>query len=344
MGFNYKREVPSAEHLKELLPVSKDCVEARQKRITEIENVLSGRNDKILLIIGPCSADNEDSVCDYVSRLREIQEKVSDKILIVPRVYTNKPRTTGDGYKGMMHQPDPNEAPNAFEGIKAIRKMHLRVLRETGFVSADEMLYPGNHPYLDDILGYVAVGARSVENQQHRLVASGLDMPIGMKNGTGGDTGVMFNAIHAAQHGHDFIYQSHEVTTDGNPYAHAILRGGIDERGRNIPNYHYEDLLRIANEYDKKGFKNPAIIIDTNHNNSAKQYAQQPRIASEVIHSMGYESILRKLIKGFMVESYIEEGNQPISDSQVYGKSITDPCLGWQATEQMIYKLAEQLA
>lgn len=344
MGFNYKREVPSAEHLKELLPVPKDCVEVRQKRITEIENVLSGRNDKILLIIGPCSADNEDSVCDYVSRLREIQEKVSGKILIVPRVYTNKPRTTGDGYKGMMHQPDPNEAPNAFEGIKAIRKMHLRVLRETGFVSADEMLYPGNHPYLDDILGYVAVGARSVENQQHRLVASGLDMPIGMKNGTGGDTGVMFNAIHAAQHGHDFIYQSHEVTTDGNPYAHAILRGGVDERGRNIPNYHYEDLLRIASEYDKKGFKNPAIIIDTNHNNSAKQYAQQPRIASEVIHSMGYESILRKLIKGFMVESYIEEGNQPISDSQVYGKSITDPCLGWQATEQMIYKLAEQLA
>lgn len=342
MGFNHKREVPSSEHLKELLPVPNDCAKKRIKRIKEIEDILGGNDNRIMLIIGPCSADNEDSVCDYISRLAVVQEKVKDKILIVPRVYTNKPRTTGDGYKGMMHQPDPNNAPNAFDGIMAIRKMHIRVMQETGFVSADEMLYPDNHPYLDDILGYVAIGARSVENQQHRLVASGLDMPVGMKNGTGGDTGVMFNAIHAAQHGHDFIYQSCEVATDGNPFTHAILRGGVDERGRNIPNYHYEDLLRIATEYDKKNFKNPAIIIDTNHNNSSKQYAQQPRIASEVMHSMGYESILRKLIKGFMIESYIEEGNQEISKNRIYGKSITDPCLGWCDTEKMIYKIAEQ--
>lgn len=343
MGFNYRKKMPSADHLKELMPVPADCAGKRLERIREIENILAGRDDRILLIIGPCSADNEDSVCDYISRLAGIQEKVSDKILIIPRVYTNKPRTTGDGYKGMMHQPNPNDAPNAFDGIMAIRKMHIRVMQETGFVSADEMLYPGNHPYLDDILGYVAIGARSVENQQHRLVASGLDMPVGMKNGTGGDTGVMFNAIHAAQHGHDFIYQSHEVASDGNPYAHAILRGGVDERGRNIPNYHYEDLLRIAKEYESKGFDNPAIIIDTNHNNSAKQYEQQPRIASEVMHSMGYESILRRLIKGFMVESYIEEGSQKIGENCIYGKSITDPCLGWQETEKMIYKLADQL-
>ena len=343
MSFTFKKEMPSAEHLKELLPVPSDSAEIRIKRIREIEAVLSGKDNRILLIIGPCSADNEDSVCDYISRLASVQNEVNDKILLVPRVYTNKPRTTGEGYKGMMHQPDPNEAPNAFEGIKAIRQMHLRVLRETGFVSADEMLYPGNHPYLDDLLGYVAVGARSVENQQHRLVASGLDMPIGMKNGTGGDTGVMFNAIYAAQHGHDFIYQNHEVTTNGNPYAHAILRGGIDERGRNIPNYHYEDLLRIASEYDEKGFENPAVIIDTNHNNSAKQFNQQPRIASEVMHSMAYEPLLRKMIKGFMVESYIEEGNQKRGENSIYGKSITDPCLGWKDTETMIYKLADQL-
>lgn len=343
MGFNYTRRIPSADHLKEFMPLPADCVEKRAKRINEIENILSGQDKRILLIIGPCSADNEDSVCDYISRLAKVQQQVEDKIVIVPRVYTNKPRTTGDGYKGMMHQPDPNEKPNAFEGIKAIRKMHIRVMQETGFVSADEMLYPDNHPYLDDILGYVAVGARSVENQQHRLVGSGIDMPIGMKNGTGGDTTVMFNAIHAAQHSHDFIYQNYEVKTSGNNYAHGILRGGVDDKGRNIPNYHFEDLIRIAEEYDTKGFHNPALIIDTNHNNSAKQYAQQPRIVSEVLHSMAYESILRKFVKGFMIESYIEEGNQQIGEDSVYGKSITDPCLGWADTERMILKTADQL-
>ncbi len=343
MGFCYKKQMPSAAHLKELIPVSAKTAKQRQERLEQLNRILSGADNRLLLIIGPCSADNEDSVLDYIQRLRRVQEKVKDKIMIVPRVYTNKPRTTGEGYKGMMHQPNPTQAPNAFEGLKAIRKMHLRVLEETEFIAADEMLYPDNHSYLDDILGYVAVGARSVENQHHRLVASGVDLPVGMKNGTGGDTGVMFNAIHAAQHGHDFIYQTYEVSTEGNPYAHAILRGGVDELGRNIPNYHYEDLLRIAYEYDKKGFENPAIIVDTNHNNSAKQYAQQPRIASEVMHSMTYEPILRKLIKGFMVESYLEPGSQKIEEHRIYGKSITDPCLGWIETEQMIYDMAEKL-
>lgn len=343
MGFNYTREMPSADHLKELMPIPADCAEKRIKRLREIEMILSGKDNRILLIIGPCSADNEDSVCDYISRLAKVQQQVEDKIVIVPRVYTNKPRTTGVGYKGMMHQPNPNDKPNAFEGIKAIRKMHIRVMQETGFISADEMLYPDNHPYLDDILGYVAVGARSVENQQHRLVGSGIDMPIGMKNGTGGDTSVMFNAIHAAQSRHDFIYQNYEVTTSGNEFSHGILRGGVDDKGRNIPNYHYEDLLRIAQEYDKKGFSNPALIIDTNHNNSSKQFAEQPRIVSEVLHSMAYDSILKKSVKGFMIESYIEQGSQQIDEYSVYGKSITDPCLGWAETEKMIFKTADQL-
>ncbi|MBQ5597535.1 MAG: 3-deoxy-7-phosphoheptulonate synthase [Clostridia bacterium] len=343
MPFNYKKQMPSAEHLKELMPVPENLAKARQKRLDELCDIFSGNDDRLLLIIGPCSADNEDSVADYMQRLCKVQEKVADKIFIVPRIYTNKPRTTGEGYKGMMHQPNPVKAPDAFEGLKAIRRMHLRVVSETGFICADEMLYPDNHSYLDDILGYVAVGARSVENQQHRLVASGVDMPIGMKNGTSGDVGVMFNAIYAAQHGHDFIYQTHEVSTEGNPYAHAILRGSIDEHGRNIPNYHYEDLLRIASQYETKGLLNPAIIIDTNHNNSGKQYQQQPRIASEVMHSMMYEPLLKKMIKGFMVESYIEPGCQKIDEYGVYGKSITDPCLGWNETEKMIYDIAEKL-
>ncbi len=343
MGFCYKKQMPSAAHLKELIPVSAAAEKRRKARLEQLNRILAGDDTRLLLIIGPCSADSEDSVLDYILRLNRLQDAVADKIFLVPRVYTNKPRTTGEGYKGMMHQPNPTQAPNAFEGLKAIRKMHLRVLEETDFIAADEMLYPDNHSYLDDILGYVAVGARSVENQHHRLVASGVDLPVGMKNGTGGDTGVMFNAIYAAQHGHDFIYQTYEVSTEGNPYAHAILRGGVDELGRNIPNYHYEDLLRIASEYDQKGFSNPAIIIDTNHNNSAKQYMQQPRIASEVMHSMAYEPILRKLIKGFMVESYLEPGAQKIEEHRVYGKSITDPCLGWDETERMIYDMADKL-
>ncbi len=343
MGFQYKKQMPSAQHLKELIPVTPAMAKRRRARMDALERILSGGDSRLLLIIGPCSADSEEAVLDYITKLAAIQEAVSDRIFIVPRVYTNKPRTTGEGYKGMMHQPDPAEAPDAFAGIKAIRRMHLRVLAETDFVAADEMLYPDNHPYLDDILGYVAVGARSVENQHHRLVASGVDLPVGMKNGTGGDISVMFNAIQAAQHGHDFIYQTYEVSTGGNPYAHAILRGGVDERGRNIPNYHYEDLLRIADAYDKKGFANPAVIVDTNHNNSAKQYRQQPRIASEVMHSMAYEPLLKRIIKGFMIESYLEPGAQKIEENRIYGKSITDPCLGWAETELMIYDMAEKL-
>ena len=343
MGFQYKKQMPSAQHLKELIPVTPAMAKRRRARMAALERILSGGDSRLLLIIGPCSADSEEAVLDYITKLAAIQEAVSDRIFIVPRVYTNKPRTTGEGYKGMMHQPDPAEAPDAFAGIKAIRRMHLRVLAETDFVAADEMLYPDNHPYLDDILGYVAVGARSVENQHHRLVASGVDLPVGMKNGTGGDISVMFNAIQAAQHGHDFIYQTYEVSTGGNPYAHAILRGGVDERGRNIPNYHYEDLLRIADAYDKKGFANPAVIVDTNHNNSAKQYRQQPRIASEVMHSMAYEPLLKRIIKGFMIESYLEPGAQKIEENRIYGKSITDPCLGWAETALMIYDMAEKL-
>lgn len=342
MSFTYERQLPSSAHLKELLPISAAAAKRHKQRVDDMKKILSGELDRLLLIIGPCSADNEDSVCEYIDRLAAVQEKVKDTIFIVPRVYTNKPRTTGEGYKGMMHQPDPTEKPNAFEGMKAIRHMHIRVLSNTDFVAADEMLYPGNYPFLDDVLGYVAIGARSVENQQHRLTCSGLDVPVGMKNGTGGDVSVMFNAIYAAQHGHDFIYQNWEVKTDGNPFTHAILRGGIDERGRNLPNYHYEDLLFVAQEYDGKGFANPGIIVDTNHNNSAKQYEQQPRIASEVLHSMNYEPLLRKMIKGFMVESYLEPGAQKIDEHRIYGKSITDACLGWTETEAMIYSMAER--
>ncbi len=342
MSFVFERELPSAEHLKELLPVSESVAAMRERRVALMKKVISGEYDRLMLIIGPCSADNEEAVLDYIHRLAKVQEKVEDKIFIVPRVYTNKPRTTGEGYKGMMHQPDPTQKPNAFEGIKAIRHMHLRVMEETGLVAADEMLYPDNYAFLDDVLGYVAIGARSVENQQHRLTCSGLDIPVGMKNGTGGDVDMMFNAIRAAQASHDFIYREWEVATSGNPYAHAVLRGGVDSKGRTIPNYHFEDLEWIAEQYQAKGLKNPAIIVDTNHSNSGKKYEQQPRIASEVMHSMKYDPLLRKMVKGFMIESYIENGAQKIDDHQIYGKSITDPCLGWRETERMIYDLADK--
>ena len=320
MSFVFERELPSAQHLKELLPVDEKAAAMRERRIALMKKIMEGEYDRLMVIVGPCSADNEEAVLDYMHRLAKVQEKVADKIFIVPRVYTNKPRTTGEGYKGMMHQPDPTQKPNAFEGLKAIRHMHIRVMQETGLVAADEMLYPGNYAFLDDVLGYVAVGARSVENQQHRLTCSGLDIPVGMKNGTGGDVDIMFNAIRAAQSGHDFIYQNWEVATEGNPYAHAVLRGGVDSRGLTIPNYHFEDLLRIAQEYQARGLSNPAIIVDTNHSNSAKQYEQQPRIASEVMHSMKYDPILRSMVKGFMIESYIEPGAQKIDDHQIYCK------------------------
>ena len=300
------------------------------------------RAKSYLVIIGPCSADREDAVCEYMSRLAKVNEQVKDKLVIVPRVYTNKPRTTGGGYKGMLHQPDPEKKPNMYEGLVAIRKLHMRVIEDYGFTTADEMLYPENYSYLSDVLSYVAIGARSVENQQHRLVSSGMDVPVGMKNPTSGDLGVMLNAVYAAQHGHDFIYRTWEVETKGNPLAHTILRGAVSKHGQCLPNYHYEDLVRLVDVYAKKDLKNPAAIIDANHSNSNKQFKEQIRIVSEILHSRRYNDDVKKMVKGVMIESYIEEGNQKICDHMTYGKSITDPCLGWEDTEKLIYKIAEE--
>ena len=306
----------------------------------EIKEVFEGRDNRKLLIIGPCSADNEDSVIDYIGRLARIQEKVEEKILIVPRIYTNKPRTTGEGYKGMLHQPDPTEKPDMIKGIIATRHLHMRAVEETGFVCADEMLYPENYQYLDDVLGYIAVGARSVENQQHRLVASGVDVPVGMKNPTSGDYTVMMNAILAAQHGHTFIYRGWEAHSQGNPLAHSILRGYTNKHGQSQPNYHYEDLIRLCDYYDERELSNPAVIIDTNHSNSNKNPYEQPRIIKDVLHSGRQNERIDGILKGFMVESYIEDGNQKVGGG-CYGKSITDPCLGWDKTEKLIYEIAD---
>lgn len=342
MSFEYIQEIPSPEKIFEEIPMPKDLAEVKKKRDAEIRDVFERNNDKFLLIIGPCSADYEDAVLDYVNRLAKVQEKVSDKIIIIPRIYTNKPRTTGEGYKGMLHQPDPNKKPNLYEGIISIRNLHINVIRQTHLTCADEMLYPENYAYLDDVLSYVAIGARSVENQQHRLVVSGMDIPTGMKNATSGDITIMFNAIQAAQSEHDFIFRGWQVHTKGNPLAHAILRGAVNHYGRNIPNYHYEDLLYTAEQYEKRGFENPAIIIDTNHANSNKRYYEQPRIAYEIIDNMLYDSKVRNMVKGLMIESYIVGGCQSVSE-HTYGKSITDPCLGWEETEEMIYKIADKL-
>ena len=294
------------------------------------------------MIIGPCSADNEDSVRENVRRLPKLKENVKDRLVLTPRIYTNKPRTTGEGYKGMLHQPNPDKAPDLYAGIMAIRKMHIRAMKESGLTAADEMLYPENRSYLDDILSYEAVGARSVENQQHRLTASGMDIPVGMKNPTSGDLSVMLNSIVAAQMGHRFIYRTMDVTTSGNPLAHTILRGGVDKYGQCIPNYHYEECVRLWELYQKKDLKNPAAVIDVNHSNSNKKYKEQIRIVSEVLHSRRYNPDLKKMIKGVMVESYLEEGRQDISADMIYGKSITDPCIGWEDTEKLIYKIAEE--
>lgn len=338
MEFTKKLAIPM--EVKEMYPLTGRTNEIVEEQIAKIKRVLDGKDNKLLLIIGPCSADNEDSVIDYISRLRPVQDKVSDKIVIVPRIYTNKPRTTGDGYKGFVHQPNPNQKPDLFKGIIAVRELHMRAVRETEFACADEMLYPENHKYLDDLLAYVAVGARSVEDQQHRLTASGLGIPVGMKNPTGGDNSVMLNAIMAAQHKHTFIYRGWEVHSNGNPYAHAILRGFSDSSGRSMPNYHYEDLIRLCDSYDEKGLVNPGIIVDTNHANSGKNPFEQPRIIKEVLYSCRHSETIGRHVKGFMVESYIEDGAQKIGDG-VYGKSITDPCLGWEKTEKMIYEIAE---
>ena len=342
MNMNFKRKLPIPMEIKELYPLSLALEQKKTARDVAIRQVFEGKSDKFILVVGPCSADSEEPVLDYVSRLAAVQEKVADRLILIPRVYTNKPRTIGDGYKGMLHQPDPTAESDLLKGIIAIREVHIRVLEETGLSSADEMLYPENHRYLSDLLSYVAVGARSVENQQHRLTASGLDIPVGMKNPTGGDISVMMNSITAAQHPHAFIYRGWEVESAGNPLAHAILRGYVNKHGQSLPNYHYEDLRFLADRYAESGLKNPAVLVDTNHANSGKQFREQPRIASEVLHARRHSEDIRKLVKGLMIESYIEEGAQKIGDG-VYGKSITDPCLGWADTEKLIYAVAEQV-
>ena len=343
MGMKINAELPLPADLKAEYPLPDEIVRIKEKRDREIRDIFTGRSDKFVVIVGPCSADNEDSVCEYVNRLAEVNEKVSDRLMIIPRIYTNKPRTTGEGYKGMLHQPDPEKKPDLVHGLIAMRKMHMRVIEESGLTSADEMLYPDNWSYLSDILSYVAVGARSVENQQHRLTISGLDIPAGMKNPTSGDFSVMLNSVIAAQGSHTFIYRNWEVKTTGNPLTHTILRGAVNKHGNAIPNYHYEDVQLLLEKYRETNLKNPAVIIDANHSNSNKQYKEQIRIVSEVLHSRRYHPGLKKLVKGVMIESYLEEGNQPITDHRVFGKSITDPCLGWDDTEKLLYQIAESV-
>ena len=342
MNMNFKRKLPIPMEIKEQFPLSYKLEQLKVKRDTEIKSIFEGKDDRLLLIIGPCSADHDDSVIDYISRLRNVQDKVADKILIIPRIYTNKPRTTGDGYKGMLHQPDPNKESDMLKGVIAIRNLHLRAIEETGFTCADEMLYPENHRYLSDLLSYVAIGARSVENQKHRLTASGLDIPVGMKNPTSGDISVMMNSITAGQHSHTFIYRGWEVESQGNPLTHAILRGYVNKHGQSMPNYHYEDLIHLAENYESSQLKNPGVIIDTNHANSGKNWAEQPRIAKEVLHSCRHSDDIKKIVKGLMIESYIEDGAQKCEEG-IYGKSITDPCLGWEKTEKLILELADLL-
>ena len=340
MNVEFKRKMPTHQALKDMYPISDELVKIKRENDKALQAVFTGDDDRLVLVIGPCSADREDAVLEYISRLRRVQERVIDKIIIVPRVYTNKPRTTGDGYKGMLHQPDPNSSPDMLKGLIAIRKLHMKVLEQTGFSCADEMLYPENHNYLSDVLSYVAVGARSVENQLHRLTASGLDIPVGMKNPTGGDLSVMMNSITAAQHAHTFVYSNWEVQSKGNPLAHAILRGYANKHGRTVPNYHYEDLQFLCELYAKSGLLNPGVVIDTNHSNSGKHWEEQPRIAKEILHSTRHSGDIFRMVKGLMIESYLEDGNQS-PDGCVYGKSITDPCLGWDKTERLILELAD---
>lgn len=342
MNMEFVRKLTIPAEVKEMYPLTGEMARCFEQRDIQLKNILSGKDQRLLLIIGPCSADHPDSVLDYMQRLRRVQEQVEDKIFIVPRCYTNKPRTTGKGYKGMLHQPDPDKAPDLLGGIIAIRKMHMRAIEETGLTCADEMLYPENRSYLDDLLSYEAIGARSVENQQHRLTASSMDIPAGMKNPTSGDLSVMMNSIKAAQSAHNFIYRGCDVTTTGNPLAHAILRGGVDKYGTTIPNYHYEDLKRLASLYEESGLENPACVVDVNHSNSGKKFKEQIRIVSEVLHSRSYDPAIHKLVKGVMIESYLFEGAQKICPEMIHGKSITDPCLGWEDTEKLLYSIAEK--
>ena len=342
MAMEMVRVLPDREAIKVQYGLTKEFTDKKQKRDAEIAKVFTGESNKFLMIIGPCSADREDAVLEYIHRLAKLQEQVADKILIIPRIYTNKPRTTGDGYKGMLHQPDPTKGADMLSGLLAIRHLHTQAFEDTGMTCADEMLYPENYAFLSDVLGYVAVGARSVENQQHRLVASGVDQPIGMKNPTSGDLTVMLNSITAAQHHHTFLYRNAEVHTTGNPLAHAILRGAVDAYGRTQPNYHYEDLSRLYEMYAAKNLKNMALIVDANHSNSGKQYLEQIRICNEVLHSCRHSDNIRSMVKGLMVESYLEDGAQKVEEG-VFGKSITDPCLGWEKTEQLMFTIADQL-
>ncbi len=342
MSLNFLREAITPQELQEEFPLPKEHAAIKETRDQEIKAVFTGESDKFLAIIGPCSADNEDAVCDYITRLAKVQEDIKEKVIIIPRIYTNKPRTTGEGYKGMVHQPDPEKKPDLCEGLIAIRKMHLRAIAETHLFAADEMLYPDNWSYLEDILSYVAVGARSVENQQHRLTVSGIDIPCGMKNPTSGDYTVMLNSCIAAQGRHTFLYRGWEVKSDGNPLTHTILRGAVDKYGVSHPNYHYEDISRLIEQYNKLDLVNPATVIDANHSNSNKKYNEQSRIVSEILHSRKVSDEIRKFVKGVMIESYIEEGNQSISE-RVYGKSITDACIGWEETERLLRKMADNL-
>lgn len=341
MEMEFLRKLPTPSEIKEEFPLHKEIEQIKAERDAILKNIFEGRDERLLLLIGPCSADNEDAVLDYLCRLRKAAEKVKDKIFVVPRIYTNKPRTIGAGYKGMLHQPDPERGTDMLKGIIAIREMHMRAVKETGFTCADEMLYPENHRYLSDLLAYVAVGARSVEDQQHRLTASGLGIPVGMKNPTGGDLTVMMNSIIAAQSGHTFLYRGWEVRTKGNAFAHAILRGYVDKFGRNMPNYHYEDLRHVLEIYHEREFQNPAVVVDVNHSNSGKDFMEQIRISKDVVHSCRMSGEIRRLVKGLMIESYIEDGAQKVG-SHCYGKSITDPCLGWDKSERLIYELAEE--
>ena len=342
MKMNFHRKLPIPQEVKKEYPLTDRMAEVKATRDEAIREVFEGRSDKFILVIGPCSADHREPVLEYISRLRKIEEQVKDKIIIIPRIYTNKPRTTGQGYKGMLHQPDPEAKPDMYKGIVALRELHLAALRDYDFSCADEMLYPANYRYLSDLLSYVAVGARSVENQEHRLVASGIEAPVGMKNPTGGDLSVMMNSIVAAQSAHTFLYRGWEVTSEGNPYAHAILRGYIDYAGRSISNYHYEDLLRAKELYEQFGLANPSVIVDTNHNNSGKKYLEQIRIAKDVVHSRNQNADIKGLVKGLMIESYIEDGACK-AEEHIFGKSITDPCLGWEKTERLILDIAEKL-
>ncbi len=342
MSFNKIQPIPDPESIIRELPLPAGLEREKMERDREIAAIFKGESDKFILIIGPCSAHDEDAVCDYISRLAKVQKRVEDRLLLIPRIYTNKPRTTGEGYKGMLHQPDHQKEPNMVEGLKAIRRMHIRALSQSHLPAADEMLYPGNYPYLEDLLSYVAIGARSVENQLHRLTVSGLDIPVGMKNPTSGDPEVLLNSIQASQSPHVFSYNGWEVATTGNPLIHAVLRGSVNQHGQSIPNYHYEDLINFAENYLSRNLQNPTAIVDTNHANSNKQYAEQPRIALEVMHSRKQSELLKSLVKGLMIESFIVEGAQKAYENE-YGKSITDPCLGWEKSEKLIGQIADSV-